>query len=247
MIKFIALGLVQGFTEFFPVSSSGHLVILERFLGFTAQEVGITVLLHLGTIAAVVVFFMKDILKLLRNMRLLFLTAVVTAITGVIAISAKDFFVAMFSSLRAVGISLLVTGCFLILTRFFINCGRKEIGLRDAVILGLAQSVAIIPGISRSGATISAMLFRGLDRDAAFMFSFVASMPAVVGATVLEAEEIKAVFMQYKAEAFVGIGVSFIAGVFALTALKALIRKAKFHYFGYYCIVMGFLTLLFIK
>jgi len=247
MLKFIALGLVQGLSEFFPVSSSGHLVILERLFGMTENELAITVLLHIGTILALIIFFMKDIFMVMRNKRLLLMAAIVTIITGVIALAAKDFFEAMFSSPRAVGVSLLITGCFLLLTKPFLKGERKEVGFLDAAILGLVQSVAIIPGISRSGATISAMLFRGLEKDTAFMFSFVASIPAVAGAVFLEAKGINAVFTKEPAGTFLGIGASFIAGLFALTALKALIRKAKFYYFGYYCITAGLLTLLFLR
>jgi len=247
MIKFIALGFVQGLTEFFPISSSGHLVILERLLGVTDNELAITVLLHIGTILALLVFFIKDIFRVLRDARFLLMAAIATVITVIIALSAKDFFVAMFSSPRAVGVSLLITGCFLTLTKPFLKGETKEVGFLNAVIFGLAQAVAIIPGISRSGATISALLFRGVDRDTAFMFSFVASIPAVMGAVVLETKDIHAALRMHPADAYAGVIASFISGICALAALKALIRKAKFYYFGYYCIVVGLLTFLFLK
>jgi len=247
MLKYAFLGIIQGLTEFFPVSSSGHLVIAQKAIGFQGNVVAVSVILHLGTCLALLVFFFKDILKLFWDMKSLFFVAVVTLITGAIGLGGKDFFEGLFSSVRSVQLALIVTGLILILTKRFENAKRADLNIKDALILGLTQGLAIIPGISRSGITISTLLFRKIDRDTAFKFSFLASIPAILGAALLEAKDIGSVFASGKIYLAVGFGCSFISGLFALWALKAILHNAKFHYFGYYCIITGVVTLLFLK
>lgn len=247
MLKYILLGVIQGLTEFLPVSSSGHLVILQKLLGLSGQEVVLSVVLHLGTFFAIIIFFFKDILNTLGNRKLLFLILVVTVITGVIGVAAKGFFESLFSAIRPVGFALFITGIVLILTRRALSASRKALNFKDAVILGLTQAVAIIPGISRSGVTISTLLFRRIDREASFKFSFLVCLPAILGATLLEA---KAINLALKGNALnfgAGFLASLITGLFALKLLKLVIDKAKLYYFGYYCIGLAIIILLFVK
>jgi len=247
MIKYILLGIVQGLTEFLPVSSSGHLVLLQKVLGISAHQVAISVILHLGTLLAVVIFFWKDILNLLKNLKLLILSLIVVIITGTIGVLGKDFFEGLFSSPRLVGFAWIFTGLVLISTKSITQLDRDKLNFKDALILGLSQGLAIIPGISRSGITISTLFFRRINRSLAFTFSFLVSIPIILGAAILEAKEIQAIPKSEMISLAAGFSFSFIAGLVALLFLKRVINQAKFYYFGYYCFLMAAITLLFIK
>lgn len=249
MINYILLGLVQALTEFLPVSSSAHLLITQRLLGMSGQELVLSVVLHLGTVLALIIFFFKDIIRifLLRDKNLLLFITVVTLITGVIGITAKDFLEGLFSSVKLAGVALLATGIILLFTKRFMGYKRNSPNMTDALVLGFVQAIAIIPGISRSGSTISALLFRKLDREASFRFSFLASVPAVLGAVLLEARKIdyalRFEFINFAA-AFIS---SFLGGLCALWALKIILRRAKLHIFGYYCILLSIFAVFFVK
>ncbi|HTY45439.1 MAG TPA: undecaprenyl-diphosphate phosphatase, partial [Patescibacteria group bacterium] len=232
MIKYILLGIVQGFTEFLPVSSSAHLVIFQKLLGVRGQELAVSVILHVGTILALLVFFFKDIRAALCNRRLLWFILIVTVITGAIGVAGKDFFEQLFSSVKLVGAALLCTAAILLAAARFQNGLRGTLKTSDAVLLGLVQGIAIIPGISRSATTISTLLFKGLDKETSFRFSFLACIPAVLGAALLEARHID---VSLKAEALnlaVGFLFSFISGIAALMVLQKILQKARIHYFG---------------
>lgn len=247
MSNYIILGIIQGLTEFLPVSSSAHLVIMQKILGITGQELAVSVVLHLGTSLALVIFFFKDILNLRRNIRLLSLIIIVTTITGIIGITGRDFFVGLFSSLKVIAVALILTGIILILTRKFMNAKRNILGISDVCILGITQGIAIIPGISRSGITISTLLFRGIDRKVSFRFSFLASIPAVLGAAILEAKDISFALKIEPQNFICGFIASLLSGLLSLWILKTILDKAKLYYFGYYCIIAAIITLLFIR
>ena len=247
MIKYILLGIVQGFTEFLPVSSSGHLVILQKILGIHDHAVAISVVLHLGTLLAIIVFFWKDILNLLKNFKLLILVAVVVVITGLIGVLGKDFFESLFNSPKLVGLAWIFTGLLLVSTKKITQANRDKLNFKDAIILGLTQSVAIIPGVSRSGITISTLFFRKINPALAFTFSFLVSIPIILGAAILEARKIEIIPKSDFLNLGMGFVFSFFVGLAALLFLKTVITKAKFYYFGYYCILMAAVTLLFIK
>jgi len=247
MIKYIILGIIQGLTEFLPVSSSAHLVIMQKVLGISSQQVVLTIVLHLGTLLALAVFFFKDILNTLRNARLVLLIIIVTAITGVIGIFGKDFFIGLFSSIRSVAFALIITGIILIMSKRFKETKGSAISIKDAVIFGLTQGFAIIPGISRSGITISTLLFRGLDRKTAFRFSFIASIPAVFGAVLLEAKDISCALNIDLKNFAIGFTASFLSGIFALYTLRIILNKTRFYYFGYYCILVALAALVFLR
>lgn len=247
MIKYILLGLVQGLTEFLPVSSSGHLVILQKILDIHAHEVAISVILHLGTLLAVIIFFWKDILNLLKNFKLLILVAVVVVITGVIGVLGKDFFESLFNSPKLVGVAWIFTGLLLIFTKRVTQLNRDKLNVKDALILGLTQGLAIVPGISRSGITISTLFFRKINRSLAFTFSFLVSIPIILGAAILESRKIEAIPKSDIINLGIGFVFSFLTGLVALLFLRKVIDKAKFYYFGYYCLLMAAVTWLFIK
>jgi len=244
-MKYIILGIIQGFTEFFPVSSSAHLVIMQKLLGISQGELLIATVLHLGTALALVVFFFRDIIELIYNKKLLLYILLVSVITGIIGITGKDFFENLFKSPKLAAIALLITGTILLITRTYMHNRRNVLNIKDAFVLGLAQSFAIIPGISRSGATISSLLFRGIGRNLSFKFSFLASIPAVLGAFLLQAKEIDFAQKTELHSLFTGFIFSFLSGIFALWALNRILAKAKLYYFGYYCITIAVFTLLF--
>jgi undecaprenyl-diphosphatase len=241
---FALLGVVQGATEFLPVSSSGHLVILQKLLGIEADGVTLSVVLHLGTTLALILFFFKDIIKVIRNARSLKLVIIVSVITGIIGLTGKDFFEGLFGLPRWTALFLSVTGIILILTQKFKDTKRSDLNTKDALVLGLAQGVAIIPGISRSGITISALLFRKIDWETSFRFSFIASIPAVLGAVILEVRDFTLTGDAGLLNLACGFLFSFLVGLLALWMLRQVMRKAKLHYFGYYCILAALVTLL---
>lgn len=247
MIKYIFLGVIQGLTEFLPVSSSGHLVIAQRFLGIYSDEIALSVVLHLGTILALVIFFFKNIIEALRSIKMVLLIFIVTAITGVIGILGKDFFESLFSSPKFISLEFALTGAILFLTRKFQEGKRSDLNKADALLTGFAQAVSIIPAISRSGMTISALLFRKIDRQTAFNFSFLASIPAILGVALLEARKVDVALNHNFANLVYGFIASFITGVLALIILKFVMQKAKLHYFSYYCFAIAIITLLFLK
>lgn len=251
------LGLVQGLTEFFPVSSSGHLVFFQSLLGIEEPPIFFDVLLHLGTLLAVVIFFrgslrmmLQSVLSRLRGRgeagqgeRLLLWIIVSTIPTGLMGLFLKDWFESFFGTPRIVGVMLLVTGSILWLTRF---AGAKERGLRkmtwiDALLIGVAQGIAILPGISRSGATISAGLFCGLDRGLSGEFSFLLSIPAILCALLLESR--KMVSPSESLICLLGTAVAFCAGFLSLKALMPVIRRGKLYRFAYYCWAIGLLMM----
>jgi len=247
MIYYIILGLIQGLTEFLPVSSSAHLIILEHLMGINENQLAIAVVLHLGTASALVIFFFKDLLGLLKNLRLLFLLFVVTLITVSIGLAGKDFFENLFSSIYFAGISLAISGVILLITRKFMDGKRNDFGFKDAVILGIVQAIAIIPGISRSGVTVSTLLFRKLNRISAFRISFLAAIPVIFGAAIFETRKINLALKAESANLILGFIASLFTGLIALWVLKLVLRKSRLYYFGYYCIIIAVITLLFIK
>ena len=249
MLKYFFLGIVQGLTEFLPVSSSGHLVLLQRILDIKQQQLLNIIILHLATVLSLLVFFFRDIIESIKDWKLALNILVVTSVTGVIAVAGKDYLESLFSSVKMVALGLLITGVALSFTRFFPQ-GKRKIGalkIKDALVFGFVQAIAVIPGISRSGATISTLLFRGADKDAAFKFSFLASIPAVAGAFILEAKRSNFSFSSLSPALYLGFICAFISGIFALYVLRMILKKAKFHYFGYYCICISLLSWIFLK
>jgi undecaprenyl-diphosphatase len=249
--------VVQGLTEFIPVSSSGHLVFFQSLFGLREPQIFFDIVLHLGTLMAVVVFFRQDIWKMVHGIRqslkekeihpsarLLLWMILATIPTGLMGIFLKGWFESLFSKPKMVGGMLLITGLFLGLTRLAKKEGRtiERMTWIDSVLIGIAQGIAIIPGISRSGATISAGLFRGLDRELAGRFSFLLSIPAILGAIVLEFRKIGP--SEQVGLSLLGMAVAFGVGLFSLRFLMKVIKSGKLHNFSYYCWGMGILIIL---
>ncbi|MBI4982442.1 MAG: undecaprenyl-diphosphate phosphatase [Candidatus Omnitrophica bacterium] len=246
MIKFILLGIIQGLTEFLPVSSSGHLVVVQKIMGMQTEAVAVSVVLHLGTVLSLLVFFFKDILKLFRDLKSVMLIGLVTVITGIIGLSGKDFLESLFSCPKLIALSWFITAGVLLFASRFLNGKREKINFKDAAILGFAQGIAIVPGISRSGITVSTLLFRGISAQESFRFSFLAAIPVIVGAAMLEIKDIGCIVVKEFGNLAAGFLASFIFGLFALFVFRQALKKAKLQYFAYYCIILAIVTFLFI-
>ncbi len=262
-IETIFLGIVQGLTEFLPVSSSGHLVIFENLLGMKEPEILLDASLHLGTLIAVCIYFRKDLVNMVTelwsfvspgsnkeglkpNARLAMMVVLGTVPTAIIGLAFKDSIEKAFGSLFVVGIMLLITGVIVGITRFIpkAHCTATRVGPLIALAIGVAQGLAIMPGISRSGSTIVCALLLGLDRELAGRFSFLLAIPAILGAVVLQldADAIQRVGV---APLILGLVSSGIIGFLALKLLMGIVKKGHFYYFAPYCWGVGLLTLYF--
>jgi len=263
----ILLAIVQGLTEFLPISSSGHLVLAQHLLGVSSPGVALEVALHLGTLLSVIIVFSSDIWRLLeaaisllqdpQNMRseqlvpyrrLLWLLVVSTIPTGVIGFAFADSFEQLFSAPRFVGYALMLTGLILLYSsKRYGQRALADVTIKDSLWVGVAQGLAITPGISRSGTTIAAGLSMGFDRDTATRYSFLLSLPAVIGAAILKLPELwTEAAMPPWSHVLLGVAISAMVGVVAIWYLVAMLKKGRLQYFAYYALAVGLVTILFV-
>ena len=235
MLEYILLGIVQGLTEWLPISSSGHLVIIQQLFNIKV-DLFYDIWLHFGTLIVLVLFFYKDIINISK--RWVFYIIIGSIITGVIGFVFYDLLKSFFSNLLVVGIALIITGLILYSSKYF--NGKRKLSRYDAIFLGLAQGLAIVPGLSRSGLTISTGLFRGVDKEKVFKFSFLLSIPAIVGALVYEGSKVS---FSLNINHFVGLFFSVVVGYLSLKWLFSIVKKRKLHYFSYYCFIVGLIVL----
>jgi len=261
-LEALILGIVQGLTEWLPVSSSGHLVILQEAMGLHVPVL-FDVLLHVATALVVLVFLRKEVVEILRSLARFmrrwrageaaaqvlkneegaltaWLIVVGTIPTAVIGFAFRRWLEPMFHSLLAVGLALVVTGAVLSLTYFVRKAGKVPLSVRGAFLIGTVQGMAIIPGISRSGTTISTGLFLGAERVRLAKYSFLLAVPAIFGAAVAGALDIGMESLNVDA---LSLAVALVAAaVFAFAALKmlmAVISRAKLFAFAPYCLIVG--------
>lgn len=253
LLQSILLGALQGFTEFLPVSSSGHLAIAQYFLpGFQQPGVLFEVLLHVGTFGAVVLYFRRELMEILTSpfrkdedallhRRLLLLLLAGSVPTAVIGLTFRSFFEGLFDNIPVVSLMLLVTGTLLFVSERFRTAGRKEGKLTwgDALVVGTVQAFAIIPGISRSGSTIAALLLKGVDGETAARFSFLLALPAVFGAALLSAGDLDGLAAGEFPLYLAGTGVAFLTGMVSIHLLMGVIRKRRLFGFAIYCWLVG--------
>ncbi|HEY4611990.1 MAG TPA: undecaprenyl-diphosphate phosphatase [Bacteroidota bacterium] len=264
------LGLIQGLTEFLPVSSSGHLVLAEHLLGVPpSNDITFEVFVHFGTFLSVVVVFRNDILAMFRtffqafvpfrlnkeyyqtheHFRLAISILVGSIPAAYVGIRYEDSISQAFADPKLVAVMLVVTGMILFLTGMAKPVEGKKVGLRSALVIGIAQAAAIIPGISRSGSTISTALYLNVQPYYAARFSFLLSLPVIAGATLLKTKDLLAHggASEGVLALIIGTVVSFCSGYFAIKVLLRIIERGKIRWFSLYCLVVGVLGILFIE
>jgi len=242
LIQALILGLLQGLTEFLPVSSSGHLVIAQHFFGFLTPPVFFDILLHLATALAIIIVLWRPLLSLDKKTFGFILLASLPA--GIIGILLNSSITALFSSVKLVAVALLITGLLLFLTRYFFSQAKNtRLTWKNTLFIGLFQAIAIIPGISRSGSTISAGIFAKLRPELIFNFSFLLALPAIFGAAFLQLKDSNFSSSLLGLPLAIGFFAAFISGLFALKILKKFVSRGQFSFFAYYCLVLGFLLL----
>lgn len=252
----IILGILQGFAEFLPISSSGHLVVGRNLFGLSEAGLLFDTMLHFGTFISVVIVFWEDIIQLIkRPFSKLTLLLIVGTIPAVIAaLLFEDFFEEIFQTGVTVGWAFLITGLILWFADTKKEYGKKripQIKYSDALIIGVLQSIAIIPGISRAGSTIAGSLFRGVHREEAARFSFLLSLPAIFGAVLLQSyklfsgEQISSIETIGIIPLIVGTLVSAVIGYIAIKWMLKILKKGSLKVFSFYVWTLGILVLIF--
>ena len=245
VLSAIMLGVLQGLTEWLPVSSSGHLVIAQQLFDINVPLL-FDVLLHVGTAFVVIWFMRREFILMLKALlkrdfsskygRWLLFLIIGSAITGFIGFFGHDFFAQFFSNVKYVAMALFVTGIFLLLIERFEK--DRPLKIKHSVLMGLVQGLAIIPGISRSGATVGTALIAGVNREDAAKFSFMLSVPAILGAAAFEivTSETSLVF---NLPMLFGVLSAMIVGYLSLKLFLRIILSKKLWLFGVYCIAMS--------
>lgn len=266
----VILGLVQGLTEFLPVSSSGHLSIMNNLFSMTMTDDGhlfFDVLLHLGTLGSICIVYWKDIKQMFletlgivslgplagaRQERYpgarMFFMIVMATLPLLLILPVKDMIETLYYNNIFIGVALVLTGCMLYVSDRMKPGKKTEGGITvlDAIIIGLCQCVAVVPGLSRSGTTITAGIATGLRRDFAVKFAFLMSLPAVLGANILSLVDAVREGIDWTCVPayLVGMVAAFVSGIAAISLIKYIADKGKFGGFAYYCWVMGVLSII---
>ncbi len=244
----LVLGVVQGATEFLPVSSSGHLVIVQALLGVRIPGVFFEIAVHVATLISVLVVYRRRVTGLATGVvagdrdavRYVLLIAVATVPAGLLGVFAKDPIEALFDVPAAPGIALLVTGAFLWTSRWALpRATNDRFGWGVALLIGMAQACALVPGISRAGATVVAALWLGTQAREAAAFSFLMSIPVIAGAAVLQVPELQGGLGIGVAPLIVGAVAAAVTGVLAIRTFVAVLARESFHYFAPYCWAVG--------
>ena len=255
----IFLGVLQGIAEFLPISSSGHLVVFRNFMALGEVPVLFDVLLHVATLFVVIIVFRKIIWELLKSLGHLAVCRiddndrvnlrVIAVILGASVFTAGlGFLIESFDVVhkpRLVSILFLVTAAILLLTRFIRTegAGYEKAGLKAAVITGIAQGLAVLPGVSRSGMTIAASLFSGIEKEKAGEYSFLLSIPAITGAILLEIKDLETLHNTVSPGVMAaGMLAAFAAGLISIVFLLKLIKRSKLYLFSFYLIPFGILS-----
>lgn len=268
--KAALLGVVQGLTEFLPVSSSGHLVLGKYLLGLREQGIEFEVFVHFGTLLAVLTVFRSDIWQLIKaffsiftksfhtegftyrytensHFRLLVFILVASIPAAVIGLTFEKRIERIFGDPHFTCLMLLVTAFILFMT-FFVKKANKPLTLKNTFLMGVAQAFAILPGISRSGSTISMGLYFNVNGSDAARFSFILAVPAIFGATILKSIDLIETGVGGDMFMILAIGMiaAYISGFIAIESMLAVVRRGKLYYFAPYCLVLGLIGLIFI-
>lgn len=258
IIQAIILGIIQGLTEFIPISSSGHLILVHEWLGVTTESLIFDVALHLGTLIALVIYFYKDIYSITKslfvrdnNTNLAMVLAVATVPAVIAGFFLQDLAESSFRSVRLVSLGLIIVALLMLWAESYSKKLKQKtklqnVSARQGVLIGIAQAVALIPGVSRSGATITTGLFAGVERKDATRFSFLLGIPITFGA-VLKVFSSSGTLDLLQAEQtifIVGVLSAFLSGIFAIQFMLKYLAKHTLNVFAYYRIVVGIVVLL---
>lgn len=268
IIQAIILGVFQGIAEFLPISSSGHLALIQTLFGIKEGNLFFTEMLHFGTLVSIVVVYFDDIYKMVieffklifsfakgnkvnklnKHQKLALLIIVGSIPTAIIGILFEDFFESLYTSILPIGIAFLVTGILLWFAekRAFQNKNINGMSFLDSLLIGTFQGIAIIPGISRSGSTIVAGLLRGLNKPLATEYSFLLALPATFGAGLLGIIKVVKSNSDILIDLplILGILISAVVGILSIKLLVKLLNKNKLHYFSYYLWIIGTITII---
>ena len=270
----ILIGIIQGLTEFLPISSSGHLVLSKYLLGMESENIALEVFVHFGTLISVIVYFRFDIKNLIiegiryfpdfikygiigvrknidpKNLYYpyyIYFIILGTIPAAIVGLLYKDEIEHTFSDPKIALVCLMVTGIILLLSKLAKDKNRK-LGAMYAIIIGIAQSIAILPGISRSGSTIVSGMFLGINKETVAKFSFLMSLPAIFGAFILQISDLMA--LEITPEQWVNYSLAIIAsafsGYYAIHIVMDFVKKGRFMYFGFYCIMISIIGMIFI-
>lgn len=240
----VILSVIQGITEWFPVSSSGHLALMQQFFGF--QNLSYDVFLHFAGIFAVLFVFKREVLKLLsfNKVSLKYIGLLILALipAGLAGFLLSDWIENLFSNMTYLGIFFIVSGLVVYSSKFSIE-RKSDISNKDAWFIGLLQALAILPGISRSGMTISAGLFKGISKRAAIRFSFLMSIPLILGASVLKTKDLIVSNIDISI-LIISFIITFLVSLITIKLLIKIIKSDKFYLFGIYNILLGIVVLI---
>ncbi|NIR45587.1 MAG: undecaprenyl-diphosphate phosphatase [Gemmatimonadetes bacterium] len=247
-LEAILLGVVQGLTEFFPVSSSGHLVLAEALIGVNPPGVSFEVLVHFATVVSVLVVYRRRLLTLAIGavrrdpaaLRYIGLLAVATVPAAAVGTTLADAVARTFDRPMLVALNLLVTGVVVYATRWLVRRGASlDPGWLGAIVVGLAQAAALLPGLSRSGFTVAAALWHRTGREAAAEFSFLLSIPAIIGASIFQFPHLAADGAAAAPQMAAAAVAAFLAGLLAIVLFVRWLRAGRFHRIAYYCWAVG--------
>lgn len=263
----LVLGIIQGLTEFLPVSSSGHLILGARLLGLPAPGLSFSIWVHVGTMLATLFMLYNEIMWIIKGvfaprssqdrssaLNIVFLVILASIPAAICGLLFNDIVEKAFNSVLVASLGLIFTGIYLFLSRNLtdsldrVSRGSKmfsSLSWKNALAMGMSQAVAIIPGVSRSGTTITTGLFSGVKREDAARFSFLLSIPAIAGAALLDVKSLVAQGEPWvSGQCFLGGVVSFLAGLLALRWVFRLVRHGEFYRFSYYCVIVGIIGLI---
>ncbi len=266
-VEALILGIVQGLSEFLPISSSAHLVIVQKLLNIQVEgnQLEFEVLLHFASLLAVTIYFRKDIYYIVKGFfsyllkknikyrteyRFGWLIIFATMITAILGKLFEDVLGRNITSSATIGISLIVTGLFLILIEHGVKPGHrtvKEMTWKDGLIVGFGQALAVLPGISRAGSTLVTALWCGLEKQTAIRYSFLLSIPLILGISIVEIPEMSPLYLElYFYETLIAFVASFFFAIIGIKWLITMVNKTKLSYFAIYCICLGIIVWLFI-
>jgi len=258
LIESLALGIIQGITEFFPISSSGHLVVIEKIMNLPMKEMlSFDIYVHFGSLLAILIYFRKDIFQIIidflylirhfsyknmKNNQMLYLI-IATIPAVIVGLILKPYFGETFRSETLVGGMMIVTALYFVITEK-LKKKSTELTIKHSLLIGIAQAFAILPGVSRSGMTISTGVYMGLDKEKAARFSFLMGSIVILGATVLSLADLsKTALLVNYSMVIVGVLSSFVASLFAIHFLLQIVKKRSLIVFSLYLVIVGSIIL----